>query len=127
MPVHGEGKPIGGQTKILNEEYDLIVVGGGISGLAAAYFYQKKHGRDKKILILDNHDDFGGHARRNEHMIDGDLRIGQGGSESLEGTGSYEGVLLEMLSDIGIDLNQFDERYDFDFFKRHGPRRSHVF
>ena len=73
-----------------------------------------------KILILDNHDDFGGHARRNEHMIDGDLRIGQGGSESLEGTGSYEGVLLEMLSDIGIDLNQFDERYDFDFFKRHG-------
>ena len=53
-------------------------------------------------------------------MIDGDLRIGQGGSESLEGTGSYEGVLLEMLSDIGIDLNQFDERYDFDFFKRHG-------
>lgn len=115
----------GGQTdwgtnKNLNEEYDLIVVGGGISGLAAAYFYQKKHGRDKKILILDNHDDFGGHARRNEHMIDGDLRIGQGGSESLEGTGSYEGVLLEMLSDIGIDLNQFDERYDFDFFKRHG-------
>jgi len=51
-----------GPTTKLKEEYDLIVVGGGISGLAAAYFFQQKHGRGKKILIIDNHDDFGGHA-----------------------------------------------------------------
>lgn len=86
---HAHARVWGGQSdwgKVTNldEEYDLVVVGGGISGLAAAYFYQKEHGTDKKVLILDNHDDFGGHARRNEHMIDGDLRIGQGGSESLE-------------------------------------------
>ena len=50
----------------LDEEYDLVVVGTGISGLAAAYFYQQEAGEDKRILLLDNHDDFGGHARRNE-------------------------------------------------------------
>ncbi|MFP6620813.1 MAG: FAD/NAD(P)-binding protein, partial [Pirellulaceae bacterium] len=49
-----------GPTTDLKEVYDLVVVGGGISGLSAAYFYQKEHGRDKKVLILDNHDDFGG-------------------------------------------------------------------
>jgi hypothetical protein len=46
------------------EHYDLVVVGGGISGLAAAWFYRKALGDESKILILDNHDDFGGHAKR---------------------------------------------------------------
>ena len=45
-----------GPTTDLKEEYDLVVVGGGLSGLSAAYFYQQKHGRDKKVLILDNQD-----------------------------------------------------------------------
>jgi spermidine dehydrogenase len=49
-----------GSTTELKEEYDLIVVGGGISGLSAAFFYQQEHGKDKKVLILDSHDDFGG-------------------------------------------------------------------
>ena len=49
----------------MHEAYDLIVVGGGISGLAAAYFFRKQAAKSR-ILILDNHDDFGGHARRNE-------------------------------------------------------------
>ena len=70
-----------GPTTNLSETYDLVVVGGGLSGLAAAYFYQQEHGRDKKVLILDNHDDFGGHAKRNEHTINGDIRLGEGGSE----------------------------------------------
>ena len=50
----------------LDEHYDLVVVGAGISGLSAAYFYQQEMGADSKILILDNHDDFGGHAKRND-------------------------------------------------------------
>jgi len=72
-----------GPTTDLKEEYDLVVVGGGLSGLSAAYFYQQEHGRDKKVLILDNHDDFGGHAKRNEHTMDGGTRISYGGSQSL--------------------------------------------
>ena len=77
------GKSDWGPTTELNEEYDLIVVGGGLSGLSAAYFYQQAHGRDKKVLILDNHDDFGGHARRNEHTVDGNTRLIFGGSQTL--------------------------------------------
>src|SRR5580698_63682 len=55
------------------ETYDLIVVGGGISGLAAAYFCRKHGGVDARILVLDNHDDFGGHAKRNEFRTGGRL------------------------------------------------------
>jgi spermidine dehydrogenase len=51
--------------------------------LSAAYFYQQKYGKDKRVLILDNHDDFGGHAKRNEHTINGDTRIIYGGSQTL--------------------------------------------
>ena len=67
----------------LEEAYDLVVVGGGLSGLAAAHFFRRKHGDGAKILVLDNHDDFGGHAKRNEHTVDGKLRIGYGGSQTL--------------------------------------------
>ena len=78
------GRSDWGPTTKLPETYDLVVVGGGLSGLASAYFYQQKNGKDKKVLVLDNHDDFGGHAKRNEHTMDGDTRLGEGGSESFE-------------------------------------------
>ncbi|MHB8812821.1 MAG: NAD(P)-binding protein, partial [Steroidobacteraceae bacterium] len=48
------------------ETYDLVIVGGGLSGLAAAHFFHKSVGPGARVLILDNHDDVGGHARRNE-------------------------------------------------------------
>ena len=77
--------PIPRSTQIdTGESYDLIVVGGGISGLAAGYFYRAKAGADARILILDNHDDFGGHAKRNEFRLGERLVIGYGGSESLQ-------------------------------------------
>src|SRR6266568_3840995 len=63
------------------ERYDLVVVGGGISGLAAAYFYRRAKPQ-ARILVLDNHDDFGGHAKRNEFTVDGRLLMGYGGSQS---------------------------------------------
>ena len=68
----------------LNESYDLIVVGAGMSGLAAAYFFRKKTVPDAKILILDNHDDFGGHARRVEFNVNGRLLIAKGGTSYIE-------------------------------------------
>ena len=108
-----------GPTTNLKEEYDLVVVGGGLSGLSAAYFYQQEHGRDKKVLILDNHDDFGGHAKRNEHTIDGDTRLGEGGSESFEYPHEFSETVLNLLNDLGVDMDRFKTAYDTDFFKRH--------
>ena len=89
----------------LNEEYDLVVVGAGISGLATAWFYQKKMGSDARILLLDNHDDFGGHAKRNEFHQDGRLLLGIGGSVNLENPKNYSEESEGLLQDLGIDLD----------------------
>ena len=61
--------------QLLDEHYDLVVVGAGMSGLAAAHFYREKMGPEAKVLILDNHDDFGGHAKRNEFHRDGRIQL----------------------------------------------------
>ena len=113
------GRSDWGPTTKLSETYDLVVVGGGISGLAAAYFYQQKHGSDRKILILDNHDDFGGHAKRNEHTMDGNTRIAYGGSQTIVEPKHANQIVLNLLEDIGVDLERFKTAYDIDFFKRH--------
>ena len=113
-----KGKKNWGTTTDLKESYDLIVVGGGISGLAAAYFYQQKYGQDKSILILDNHDDFGGHAKRNEHFINGQMRIGYGGSQTIVEPKQGSKAFHKLLQDIGINLAQFKTAYDKRFYER---------
>ena len=101
------------------ELYDLVVVGGGISGLASAHFYRKSN-PNARILILDNHDDFGGHAKRNEFNIGGRTLIGYGGSQTLEAPSGYPDVVKALLRDLGVDIKHFDAAYDQDFYKRHG-------
>ncbi|MCK5442809.1 MAG: hypothetical protein KAJ23_13045, partial [Maribacter sp.] len=73
---------------------------------------------DKKVLILDNHDDFGGHAKRNEHTINGNTRITYGGSQTLVEAHSGGELILNLFKDIGIDLKRFKTAYDLDFYKR---------
>ena len=114
------GRSDWGVTTRLQEHYDLVVVGAGISGLTAAYLYRQKHGADKKILILDNHDDFGGHAKRNEHSIDGATLISYGGSQTIVEPKHADQIVLAIFDDIGIDLKRFETAYDMDFFNRNG-------
>ena len=95
-----------------HENYDLIVVGGGISGLAAAYFYRKHAGKGARILILDSHDDFGGHARRNEFQVDGRLLLSNGGTQSIESPSAYSDVAKSVLKDLGIEPKVFYKAYD---------------
>ena len=101
--------------------YDLVVAGAGISGLAAAHFYRKTN-PDARILILDNHDDFGGHAKRNEFKVGGRTLIGYGGSQTLENPSRYSAVVKTLFRDIGVNFERFETAYDSDFYKRNGLR-----
>jgi spermidine dehydrogenase len=101
-----------GKDADTGESYDLVVVGGGISGLAAAYFFRKHAGPSAKILILDNHDDFGGHAKRNEFTAGGRMVLSYGGTQSIESPGSYSAVAAQLIKEIGIDVQRFYKDYD---------------
>ncbi len=102
-------------------DYDLVVAGGGISGLSSAYFWLQRD-PTARILILDNHDDFGGHAKRNEFRVGDRSVLGYGGSQTLEDPERYSGVALQLLKDLGVELSRFDEAYDSGFYRRHGLR-----
>jgi spermidine dehydrogenase len=85
------------------ETYDLVVVGGGISGLAAAYFHRKQAGANARILVFDNHDDFGGHAKRNEFRPGGRLLLGNGGTVAIESPFPYSREAAGLMAELGID------------------------
>ncbi|MDG1439088.1 MAG: NAD(P)-binding protein, partial [Emcibacteraceae bacterium] len=125
--VSWEGKDWGIPKDQTDEIYDLIVVGGGISGLSAAFLYQQKMGGGKKVLILDNHDDFGGHAKRNEFDVDGKLIIGYGGSQTIEGPGHYSPEAKQMLQDISIETERFYDYFDQNYFKKYDMSSSIFF
>jgi spermidine dehydrogenase len=101
------------------ETYDLVVVGGGISGLAAAFLYRQQSGDKAKILILENHDDFGGHARRNEFTAgNGAKLIGYGGSQSLQTPSYFTPAVRTLLRDVGIETAKFTTYYDGEWAEK---------
>lgn len=109
------------------EKYDLVVVGGGISGLSAARFFQQEFGSDARILVLDALEDVGGHARRNEFQTTGRTLLSYGGSQSLESPSSFAPPARDLLVDIGIKVEKFEKYYDSDFNSRHGLGRGLFF
>ena len=100
-----------------DRDYDLVIVGGGISGLSAAHLYKQRHGKDSRILILDNHDDFGGHAKRNEFTVDGKQLICYGGSQSIAEPSTWSPVGKKLLKDVGIHTERFYDYFDRNYFK----------
>lgn len=102
----GQGPALGDSIST-DAPYDLIVVGGGISGLAAAYFYRQRAGRPVRVLILDNHDDFGGHARRNELGARGRALLLNGGTQEIEAPSQYAPVARDLLRQIGVAPRRF--------------------
>jgi spermidine dehydrogenase len=108
----GESPDSMGTAEKTGENYDLVVVGGGISGLAAAHFFRKKAGKEARILILDNHDDFGGHAKRNEFRVGNRTLLSNGGTLAIERPAKYSKVAKGLLQELGIDAQRFYKAYD---------------
>ena len=114
-------------TVPVEERYDLVVVGAGISGLAAAFFYRRQNPQ-ARILILDNHDDFGGHAKRNEFTYKRRLLLSYGGSESLQSPKAlYSAVAKGLLKDLGVDIARFETAFERKLYPSLGLSRGVFF
>lgn len=109
------------------EKYDLVVVGGGISGLSAAYFYRQAAGGNARILILDNHDDFGGHAKRNEFRARGRFLVGYGGTYAIESPAPYSAVAKGLINELGIDVSRWPRIVDLSVYSSLGLRPAVFF
>ena len=105
------------------ETYDLVIVGGGLSGLSAAYFWQKALGADQRVLVLDNHDDFGGHAKRNEFTYGGRSFISYGGTMGISTPYPYSYTAKALVADLGVDVSRNQEFLNRDLFQKYelGP------
>jgi len=108
------------------ESYDLVVVGGGISGLAAAHYFRKAAGDKARILILENHDDFGGHAKRNEFRAGNRTLLGFGGTYSIESPAPYSAVSKALIEELGIDVPSYHKYVDKDLYRSFGLK-PHIF
>ncbi len=110
MAMQGKAYRLGSLP--VEEAYDLVVVGGGISGLAAAWFHRQRHGANAKILVVDALEDFGGHAKRNEFEVDGRTLIGYGGSETLQSPkANFSDTVNRLLRSLGVDVGKFERGY----------------
>jgi spermidine dehydrogenase len=109
-----------GKPANTNETYDLVVVGAGISGLSAAHYFRKLAGPKARVLILDNHDDFGGHAKRNEFHVGGFFRLGFGGTFSIESPAPYSAVAKDLINELRIDVPSYSKYVAKDLYRSQG-------
>ena len=113
------GHPGRGDPVDTGEQYDLVVVGGGISGLAAAHFFRQAQPQ-ARILILDNHDDFGGHAKRDEFRFGGAARLSNGGTLGIDSPRPYSAEADGLLKAIGLDVPKMKGIEQRDFYASRG-------
>lgn len=109
-----------GKPEDTGESYDLVIVGGGISGLSAAHFYRKIAGPKARVLILENHDDFGGHAKRNEFRSGARTMLGYGGTYSIESPEPYSAVAKGLVQELGIDVASYPKYVSKDLYRSFG-------
>ena len=126
--VGREGKSFDISGLAIEEKFDLVVVGGGISGLAAAWFYREAHGPGARVLVLENHDDFGGHAKRNEFRVGDRLLLGYGGTESLQSPKTFfSHTVNRLLRSLGVDLRRFETAFDRKLYRSLGLTQAVYF
>jgi spermidine dehydrogenase len=122
-----DGRFLGAALPAPDEEYDLIVVGAGISGLTAAYLFRKLAGATGRVLVLDNHDDFGGHAKRNEFSVGSRTLLGYGGTFSIDSPSPYSGEAKGLISELGIEVEDWARALDARLYPGLGLRPATFF
>jgi spermidine dehydrogenase len=95
-----------GDTIETGEVFDCVVVGGGLSGLAAALFVKQDGGPNLRCLLLENHPIFGGEAKRNEFIAEGKRLIAPQGSNTFT-TPSPQSFMASFHELIGLDSQEF--------------------
>ncbi|MGL5008409.1 MAG: NAD(P)-binding protein [Paracoccaceae bacterium] len=117
-----------GDVTDTGEAYDLVVVGAGISGLAAAFLYRQQAGADKRVLLIDPLDAYGGHAKRNEFTAsNGATLIGYGGSQSMQTPSYFSPAVTQLLADVGIEPAKFETFYDQEWGETRGLQSATFF
>ena len=116
-----------GQPTPSGESYDLVVVGGGISGLSSARFFHQAAGKNARVLILENHDDFGGHAKRNEFQVGPNFMLGYGGTFAIESPAPYSVVAKRVIHELGIDVSSYARHEDESIFESFGLKERIFF
>lgn len=85
------------------EEYDMVIIGGGFSGVGAAYQFHKDTDGRGKCLILENHPVFGGEAKQNEFDVDGYRLIApQGSNDFGPPDKNDDGLIGDIYRDTGL-------------------------
>ncbi len=102
-----DGKNFSRGGEYTGEIYDLVVVGAGLGGLTSAYFYHQER-PEAKILLLDNHTDFGGVAQRNELTVKGQSIIVTQGCDYQWKIDSEYRAVKKLWKDLGIDLSSLE-------------------
>jgi spermidine dehydrogenase len=120
--AHGvrDGRAYRLDSQPIAEHYDVVVIGAGIGGLASAHYLHRSR-PTARILILDNHDEFGGHARRNEFNVDGRFLLGYGGSESLDSPRMrWTSVARDCIASLGVSLDRLQQAFHVDLYPAMG-------
>jgi len=116
-----------GQPIYTGESYDLVIVGGGISGLSSARFFYEAAGKQARVLILENHDDFGGHAKRNEFEVNGTSLLGYGGTYSIESPAPYSPVAKRVIRELDIDVSSYASHNNDALYRSLGLKQKIFF
>jgi spermidine dehydrogenase len=116
-----------GAPEDTGEAYDLVVVGAGLSGLSAAHFFREAMGGTGRVLVLDNHDDFGGHAKRNQFTLDGRTFLGYGGTFAIDSPMTYSPVAQALVRDLGVDVSRWESAVDRSVYASHGLGKGYFF